>query len=428
MIRSKLTKSPFNVRIFKKKGGVKLKKMDEKLLAHLKREKAYDQILYLFGRKTYWENTPLSYQVQELRRFLSEGNETAMMEKYGPVATKILGQFINKKEFTSNDTYLKNNLKAGIVTILLVLTFIKTGTDIVFIKAWNNIALKGIEMYSEDEEIAKILESYDESIGEYAEYIDSLQLDDLETIVKVIDDMWNNIEGYSLDVEGYTNELAYNRLALYTLGYGNCKHMADDFTARMNAINPAYNAYNMIVYLKEVAINNTKRTILNSEDPTSPAQEENAFDKALLSLLKHSSGNHVVSCITLPNTNIKLVVDPTNPSIGLLRNGKVVILTENRIEDMDITISNIGVKMSEKDELASYLKDYFSSYLPSVSLNDLISNYGTAAQNETLSELQSKYDSSHYELALDSYEDTPETNNTVEYDAGPSMIIKPIKK
>ena len=89
MIRSKLTKSPFNVRIFKKKGGVKLKKMDEKLLAHLKREKAYDQILYLFGRKTYWENTPLSYQVQELRRFLSEGNETAMMEKYGPVATKI---------------------------------------------------------------------------------------------------------------------------------------------------------------------------------------------------------------------------------------------------------------------------------------------------------------------------------------------------
>ena len=42
--------------------------------------------------------------------------------------------------------------------------------------------------------------------------------------------------------------------------------------------------------------------------------------------------------------------------------------------------------------------------------------------------LQSKYDSSHYELALDSYEDTPETNNTVEYDAGPSMIIKPIKK
>lgn len=411
-----------------KKGRIKLKKVDEELLARLKKEKAYDQILYLFGRKTYWEHTPKSYQVQEIRRFLSEGNETAIMEKYGPAATKILRQFINKKETSSDNFRFKNNLKAGIVTILIVLTFIKTGTDIVFIKSWNKIFLKGIEMYGEDEEIAKILESYDESIEEYAKYINALQLDDLEIIVKVMDDMWNSIEGYSLDVEGYTNELAYNRLALYTLGYGNCKHMADDFTARMNAINPAYKAYNMIVYLEEVALNNIERSEPNFEEAPSPIQEENAFEEALLELLKHTSGNHVVSCITLPNTNIKLVVDPTNPSIGLFRNGKVVTLTENRIADMDITVSNIGIKMSEKDELVAYLRDYFSSYLPFTNLQNLISKYGTAAQNETLSELQSKYDSSHYELALDSYEETPETNNTVEYNAGLSMVMKPIKK
>ena len=113
--------------------------------------------------------------------------------------------------------------------------------------SYKNICDKNTLTY-EDE-----IEAYDKFLEDYATYINSLNLNDLEIIIKVMIDTLNQIDGY-----GRADNLisGYYGLSFMLEGKGVCTSFADDFTRKMNKINPKYNARNVVVYVDEDKLNN----------------------------------------------------------------------------------------------------------------------------------------------------------------------------
>ena len=96
------------------------------------------------------------------------------------------------------------------------------------------------------------IDKYNNDIEEYAKYINSLELDHLEIIMKVIKDQWEEYQ-YCPDEDLISG---YYRLSFQEKGYGVCTSFADDFTAKMNAINPKYEAKNKVIlkYLEKILL------------------------------------------------------------------------------------------------------------------------------------------------------------------------------
>ena len=136
---------------------------------------------------------------------------------------------------------------AGFSGVILLSGAIKDG----IFSYLNYIAnTENIEDYTSEEQLEKldvIIEQYQEDIEEYANFINDLELSDLEIFVKEMSDMWENINGYAepdyeYDIWGYCR---YN---LYAKNYGVCRQFADDCAARLNEINPEYQAQIVSVY------------------------------------------------------------------------------------------------------------------------------------------------------------------------------------
>ena len=268
-------------------------------IKQLRKQKKYDEIFINYGRKEYIKNTPRSYQKKEIRKLKNEGRYEDVFCKYG-----------------------------------------------------------------ENEYYEKEIEDYNENVDKYAEKVKKMQLNDLQIIMKVMDDMWNNIQGYGVpqkDIFGYME------LDLATKdGYGVCRNMASDIAKKLNQINPKYNARTINVtivaegnyYLADIE---TKELGLN-ENP-----EENAIginenieerkDTILETgrevgkeILGKVLGNHMVTLIDIPEKDIILVADPTNPSIGLYKNGKIKMFNSDKEEYKESLkigyVPQISVKVS----------------------------------------------------------------------------------
>lgn len=216
-----------------------------------------------------------------------------------------------------------------------------------------------------------LINEYDKNIMEYAEYINSLNLSDLEIIMKVMNDMWGS---YSY---GESNNLirGYYRLALFHERNGVCVSFADDFTAKINAINSEYDAKNITVYVKETNEDlktvDIERTVLEI-----PKNQES--DKKQQEL-----GNHMVSVMEIDEYNLYLVVDPTKLLIGVLKDGNITILNSQDNDFMDYKF--IPTLVSSEDRIISIYKNYFKTYFNATITEEEIENlYGLEAQEEAL--------------------------------------------
>ena len=93
-----------------------------------------------------------------------------------------------------------------------------------------------------------------------------MNLTDSQIFVKLIYDLWNNIDGYG---EPETvNEIGYFRLSIQNERVGVCRHFSDDIVAKLNEINPKYNARNVLVYLQDKEYNmiDIDRISIDDED------------------------------------------------------------------------------------------------------------------------------------------------------------------
>lgn len=323
---------------------------DIKTIAKLKLEKRYDDIYKQYGREVYLITVSDKYKYTDIRNLLDHGRYLELYEKYGEEIYKKYMKQMRKKDVENelgihfgfiNYLFLEN-LK-GTFSVLRNKA-IKVGAGVaitcgyvaaVLSSSYDDIIEENSVTYSEE------INEYDIEIKKYADYINSLNLSDLEIIMKVMNDMWSNIDGYKNP--GEYDAIGYHRLALYMDGYGVCRNMADDFTARMNAINADYEACNMFVYLNDAEINDIQRTILTendtiTENSDTDNQKEDSSNKENSSdiedssnvdyeteFIKNTTGNHMVSCVKLKDEDILLIVDPTNPSIGVLKNGQIYI-------------------------------------------------------------------------------------------------------
>lgn len=206
---------------------------------------------------------------------------------------------------------LNFSLLTGIISLEKILKKIKN-TKYKLKSLYNNIKLESEEEY-EDE-----LKLYNEEIKKYAKYIKRLNLSDFEIIIKIIYDIWN-IYGYKDECIDSKFYKGVDRLYLYKNKYGVCRHFADDMVYRLNEINPKYNA--RIITL-EIDDNEDgyylpiKRKKYNDDETNEliSDKEEQIDNKS-----RKNYGNHMACLVDLPN-NITLIVDPTNTSIGYIRN------------------------------------------------------------------------------------------------------------
>ena len=376
-------------------------KKNIKDIIQLMKEKKYDEIYQKYGRETYLRVVSNKHQIRDIDKLMDEGRFFELYEKYGE---KIYRDYLRemKKVDVENELGIKfkfnnylffenmtQNLKIirnQAAKVMLGLTIVSGGFSTMISSQYDQVIENNSKVYQSE------IKDYDEEIKTYAEHINSMNLSDLEIIMKVMNDMWNSIDGYK--TPDMYDAIGYPRLALYMDGYGVCRNMADDFTARMNAINPNYEACNLNVYLKEAEINNIRRTTLvnyNSIADNSE-QEENIDYKS--EIISNLTGNHMVSCIKLKEDDVLLIVDPTNPSIGVLKNGEITMLSNQMMKG--IKIKPVGNLMLGSDNRKEYLKKLTESLFTAGDINTLKEKYGITSQNDTLEEIIEKYSANHY--------------------------------
>lgn len=376
-------------------------KKNIKDIIQLMKEKKYDEIYQKYGRETYLRVVSNKHQIRDIDKLMDEGRFFELYEKYGE---KIYRDYLRemKKVDVENELGIKfkfnnylffenmtQNLKIirnQAAKVMLGLTIISGGFSTMISSQYDQVIENNSKVYQSE------IKDYDEEIKTYAEHINSMNLSDLEIIMKVMNDMWNSIDGYK--TPDMYDEIGYPRLALYMDGYGVCRNMADDFTARMNAINPNYEACNLNVYLKEAEINNIRRTTLVNYNTIADnsEQEENIDYKS--EIISNLTGNHMVSCIKLKEDDVLLIVDPTNPSIGVLKNGEITMLSNQVMKG--IKIKPVGNLMLGSDNRKEYLKKLTESLFTAGDINTLKEKYGITSQNETLEEIIEKYSPNHY--------------------------------
>lgn len=376
-------------------------KKNIKDIIQLMKEKKYDEIYQKYGRETYLRVVSNKHQIRDIDKLMDEGRFFELYEKYGE---KIYRDYLRemKKVDVENELGIKfkfnnylffenmtQNLKIirnQAAKVMLGLTIVSGGFSTMISSQYDQVIENNSKVYQSE------IKDYDEEIKTYAEHINSMNLSDLEIIMKVMNDMWNSIDGYK--TPDMYDEIGYPRLALYMDGYGVCRNMADDFTARMNAINPDYEACNLNVYLKEAEINNIRRTTLVNYNTIADnsEQEENIDYKS--EIISNLTGNHMVSCIKLKEDDVLLIVDPTNPSIGVLKNGEITMLSNQVMKG--IKIKPVGNLMLGSDNRKEYLKKLTESLFTAGDINTLKEKYGITSQNETLEEIIEKYSPNHY--------------------------------
>lgn len=379
---------------------------DKEEIKKLKKDKNYEEIYQKYGQKVYIKNASSRYKREDLKKLSKEGRYMDIYNKYGrDTYNKYLVQaqareireakgLLSSVLFRIKSKTREIALGLGIFTAITVPTFTVIGAES------TKKSIEEIQATYEEE-----IRENDEEIAKYAQEVRDMELNDTQIIMKVMDDMWERIDGYGTPSEEH-DQTGILELALTDeKAQGVCRNFATDNAKRMNAINPKYNARVVTVYVDQDSYSelaDIERNIIEDnetvvKDESEKSETEEVFDE----LLVKSFGNHMVTLVDVPERNVTLVMDPTNPGIGVYINGKIVMLNPKGTE-----VSGKYAKMSVKewttsvisrggmDGINNTLKDMIKSYLHSDNLDEvvdgLIDEFGLEAQNDALQFVRQK--------------------------------------
>lgn len=371
-----------------------IRKNNKDEIKALKKAKKFDEIYEKFGTDIYLENTKPRHRKKEINRLISEGRYTDLYEKFGyhiykEYQYKIMAQDIYN-ETGSRPKSILNRVKNAIAHRILpvALSTLLIGPPVV---GTTLSVVNEIDKHNNGIEHQAELEEYNKNINKYAEEIKGMNLTDVQIFMKLMDDMWKQIDGYKTPDE--PDILGYLRLTLQKENVGVCRHFADDMTAKLNAINPEYNARNIAVFMEDnnYHIANIKRTVLEqNETVADESKEDKEQDNSILEneTIKKAIGNHMVTAVDIPGQDLTLILDPTNPGIGVFVNGEIYMFSTSDGKGLDPAI--IGQFFQGFGELTDLGLTSIKSYGNSnYSLEELEQIYGTNAQNEALAYLAS---------------------------------------
>ena len=369
-------------------------KEDMEKIRKLKQEGKYDTIFVEYGRGAYLANIPRKYKKEELKRLKRERNYEEIYNKYGNAEyDKILtkAMFEEIRENTNLGRAIAWRVKkilTGIAGISLASTMLIGGGLPV---------ANAIEAEKNAKEYSELVENYDKNIEKYAKHVNSMHLSDIQVFMKVMDDMWKNIQGYktpALDIEGHLElDLASKD------GYGVCRNMASDIARKLNAINPGYNARTMVVYMdtsNPFYISNIERNLISDnetvQDNDGESSEEQRKDNAFINSILENLPNHMVTLVDVKDENLTLALDPTNAAIGVYHDGGIIILNPTLGKKATFDTKEILNALIFSSDPAASIKnatDYIKSFNEAgFDFSAIEAKYGIKAQNKALEEVR----------------------------------------
>lgn len=273
----------------------------------------YDEIFQNYGQLAYNITVPSKHRKAEIKQLLQEGRFEDIYRKHGNRAYKE-----HIYEMQAMDVYnetgskprsiinrIKNVIGRRIAPVLLSTLLIAPPAAGAAIDFENNrVKEQNKAAYSEQ------LERYDARISAYANEINAMNLTDTQIFMKVMSDMWSEIDGYGTNTSDITGLL---RLSLQEDGQGVCRHFADDTTAKLNAINPEYNARNLTVYMEDgqYTIANIDRVIIESNNTVAGSEQEEKEEQeesGFMNVVVNAVGNHAVTVVDVPRSKCKFSI------------------------------------------------------------------------------------------------------------------------
>lgn len=348
------------------------------------------------------------------------GNLEYIYRKYGKRIYNQVAYEMKKREI--EEVYGKRSLKATycraknavkykaffkwfpIVSIYLCVsavgnTMVGLGDDI--LKQSKEFKEENEEKYQDE------IQEYEEQIEYYAENIKKLGLTDVETILKVQEDMWNTILGYKtpeFELNGYKG-ISLNREEV-----GVCRNMADDTARRLNAIDSKYNARLCTVQIqtgeplfgetvdvktRNIEIENMQDENIRNEEQQYVYHEPNIINRMVYYEIIEKYelfGNHVVVLVDMPEDNITLMLDPTNMLMGILKNGKIELWNVIEEDKDGMSRKLLGDTFFRTEDYGKipeeYLKSFFSK--PNLSKEELEKKYSIENLNNALENARKK--------------------------------------
>ena len=369
-------------------------KEDKEKIRKLKQEGKYDTIFVEYGRGAYLSSISRKYRKEELKRLKRERNYEEIYNKYGDaeydkILTKAMFDEIRENTNLGKAVAWKvKKILKGVAGVSLASTMLIGGGFPV---------ANAVEAEKNAIEYSELVEDYDKNIKEYSKHVNSMNLTDIQVFMKVMDDMWKNIQGYKtpkLDIQGHLElDLASKD------GYGVCRNMASDVARKLNAINPNYNARTMVVYMDSTNpfyISNIERNIIsdnetvqdNHDEDDSQKKDDNSIMKSILRNLP----NHMVTLVDINDEKLTLALDPTNAAIGVYHDGCIIILNPTLGEKATFDtkeILNAILFSSDPEASIKTASDYIRSFNDTgLNFNEIEAKYGLDAQNKALEEVR----------------------------------------
>lgn len=259
---------------------------------------------------------------------------------------------------------------------------------------------------------AKQIEDYETRMNNYANELRNMNLTDLQLIMKVMDDMHSNIKGY--------DNPEIDAIGLWRLDAGNssstgvCRNMADNVTYILNQVNPNYNARNMFVRMNTSGIDiaDVDRKI-NFEYADNLERQGERMPGFI--------ANHAITVFDVPTQNYSLVVDPTNPAIGVLADGNIIMLNDMQGKMTYTPISELMYGMDYHLGIIKNLRNMNEhSTSKDIDIEELRQQWGKEAQNRALQEVRAMPNAiqlaqNAYHSSLE-YSDVKFTNKKVKQD------------
>ena len=236
----------------------------KKQVKKLAKQKMYEDIYVIYGRKWFLKYVPKKYQKADRKKLWKEGKFLDIYNKYGSIDYEEIQEKEIENETGKEPTIgqiIKIWCKRALRIILLSGLMTDTALGIARGVGTDNIIEENGQKY------AKEIENYQKEIQEYAKTINQKKYTDLEIFMKLMKDMYETTRGYGqpeIDAQGYYG------MDMQEGGIGVCRNIADNIADKLNAINPDYNARSItcISNYSNIEYNNMENKIVMDDNTT----------------------------------------------------------------------------------------------------------------------------------------------------------------
>ena len=352
----------------------KLSQEEKKEIKSLRKDKDFDAIYLKYGQGIFSKNVSSKHKKEEIKKLLKDGRFLDIYNKYGEEEyNKYLSEMAKidvKSEKGNNNlsiiSYNKSNIFSYIKkTISYFITATSIATPTALAVAPDLATQSSIyENYNKVQSYMKDVEDYSKTV---IEDVNKYNYTDVEIFMKLMYDMWNDIDGYKPAENEILGALGASLKYEKT---GVCRNFADDMVRKLNIINPSYNARSVAVSsdyskadlsdLAKIERTNlvSNETYVDDDKAKGKNEEKPPFNHAIVAV-----------DINFNNKIITLFLDPTNPSIGVYRNGDINIFNSDKFE------------INTDFNYIKYVVEGASSYLKN-GISDLCSHFNNITDEE----------------------------------------------